>query len=209
MYMRRQCRTTTKRVGHVIQRPCTVFEANDKKLHAISFDYRRCPEYEMRQTAAGCQRLPQRTLARAPGVQNVQMSKCPASPLVRPVRLSGFGSGLSPPALSMPSSFVRFDLHRFFIIDFQLEGQKQKNEIKKGLTENAQLAIESQREEGVGEVDGDGEAVVEVVVMVMVELEGLLCPPKADDNLMKVAASIFKLTESPQKLALAKDLSQS
>lgn len=130
------------------------------------------------------------------------MSKCPASPLVRPVRLSGFRSGLSPLPLSIASSFVRFDLHRFFIIDFQLEGQKQKNEIKKGLTENAQLAIESQRE-GVGE----REAVVEVVVLV--DSEGLLFPPKADDNLMKVAASIFKLTESPQKLALAKDLSQS
>lgn len=103
----------------------------------------------------------------------------------------------------MASGFVRFDLHRFFIIDFQLEGQKQRNEIKKGLTESAQLAIESQREKGVGE----REAVVEVVVLV--DSEGLLFPPKADDNLMKVAASIFKLTESPQKLALAKDLSQS
>lgn len=76
MYMRRQCRTTTKRVGHVIQRPCTVFEANDKKLHAISFDYRRRPEYEMRQTAAGCQRLPQRALARP------WLSKCPNVQLV-------------------------------------------------------------------------------------------------------------------------------
>lgn len=93
----------------------------------------------------------------------------------------------------MASGFVRFDLHRFFIIDFQLEGQKQRNEIKKGLTENAQLAIESQREEVVGE----REAVVEVVVLVLVDSEGLLFPPKADDNLMKVAASIFKLTESP------------
>lgn len=119
------------------------------------------------------------------------MSKCPVSPLVRPVRLSGLRSGLSPLPLSMASGFVRFDLHRFFIIDFQLEGQKQRNEIKKGLTENAQLAIESQREEVVGE----REAVVEVVVLV--DSEGLLFPPKADDNLMKVAASIFKLTESP------------
>jgi len=29
-------------------------------------------------------------------------------------------------------------------------------------------------------------------------------PPQADDNLMKVGASIFKLTESPQKLARPK-----
>lgn len=77
---------------------------------------------------------------------------------------------------SLASSFVRFDLHRFFITDFPLEGQS-KETPKKGFDRSVQPAIENQ---------------------------SATVSPKADDNLMKVLASIFKLTDSPQKLARLK-----
>lgn len=81
-----------------------------------------------------CSQLSTTTTALSELDPGVQMSSyCLSLPAHPPCLRSGFWVWFLSPSLSssksIASSFVRFDLHRFFIIDFQLEGQSRGGKV--------------------------------------------------------------------------------